>query len=137
MLRYMLDTDVCIHVLRDRNAVARDRFTAASGTICLSTISFQELVFGAERSDRPQHHRDRIADLVSRLELVPFDQDAADHAGDIRATLARTGKSIGPYDSLIAGHARSMGLSVVTGNLREFERVRGLRCETWLKENIA
>jgi tRNA(fMet)-specific endonuclease VapC len=133
----MLDTDVCIHVLRDRNSVVRARFIAASGTICLSTVSLHELVFGAERSERPEHHRARIADLVSRLELVPFDQDAADHAGEIRASLARTGQKIGPYDSLIAGHARSMGLSVVTGNLREFDRVHGLRCESWLKEETA
>jgi tRNA(fMet)-specific endonuclease VapC len=70
--------------------------------------------------------------FAARLEVLPFNAAAADHAADIRAALERIGRVIGGYDILIAGHARSRGLTVVTGDLGDFERVDGLRCEDWL-----
>ena len=71
-------------------------------------------------------------DMASRLAVLDFDAEAASHSGSIHATLAKTGSLIGAYDMLIAGHARSLGLVIVTNNLREFSRVDGLRCEDWL-----
>jgi tRNA(fMet)-specific endonuclease VapC len=90
-----------------------------------------ELLYGAAKSERPVENRHQVEAFASRLEVLDFDDDAAAHAGDIRADLERTGRPIGSYDVLIAGHARSRGLVVITGNLAEFRRVEGLRCEDW------
>jgi tRNA(fMet)-specific endonuclease VapC len=132
MLRYLLDTNLCIRVLRDRPQSIRARFNAEADGLCLSTIVLTELFHGAAKSARPVENRREVERFASRLEILPFDADAAAHAGDIRATLERAGRSIGGYDVLIAGHARSRGLTVVTGNLGEFSRVEGLRAEDWL-----
>ena len=137
MLRYLLDTNLCIRVLRDRPAGLRDRFNAEASGLCISTIVLTELLHGAAKSARPIENREEVERFVARLTLLPFDEEAAAHAGDIRATLERAGKMIGGYDVLIAGHARSKGLVVVTGNLGEFTRVDGLRCEDWLAEGGA
>ena len=98
----------------------------------LSTIVMTELLHGAAKSERPDHHRREVEDFAARLEVLPFDLDAAGHAAEIKASLERRGQMIGGYDLLIAGHARSRGLVIVTGNLGEFTRVDGLRAEDWL-----
>ena len=135
MLRYMLDTDLCIRVLRDRPAGLRERFNAESAALCISTVTLAELFYGAEKSAKPVEGRQKVEAFAARLDVLRFDDDAAAHYGDIRATLERAGCVIGPYDLMIAGHARSRGLTVVTGNLREFNRVEGLRAEDWLAPN--
>lgn len=127
----MLDTNLCIRVLRDRPAGLRPRFNAEADSLCISTIVLTELLNGAEKSARADHNRREVERFAARLEILPFDANAAAHAADIRATLEREGKPIGGYDLLIAGHARSRGLIVVTGNLGEFTRVPALRCEDW------
>lgn len=132
MLRYMLDTNLCIRVLRDRPAAVRRRFNEENEGLCISTIVLTELLHGAAKSARPQENRRAVEDFGARLEVLPFDAEAADHAAEIRAELERKGQGIGAYDVLIAGHARSRGLTVITGNLGEFGRVDGLRCEDWL-----
>jgi tRNA(fMet)-specific endonuclease VapC len=132
MLRYMLDTNLCIRVLRDRPASVRERFNAETDGLSISTIVLTELLHGAAKSARPVENRNQVERFASRLTVLHFDDDAAAHAGEIRATLEREGRQIGGYDVLIAGHARSRGLIVVTGNLGEFSRVEGLRSEDWL-----
>nr|WP_295107219.1 tRNA(fMet)-specific endonuclease VapC [uncultured Caulobacter sp.] len=134
MLRYLLDTNLCIRVLRDRPAGLRERFNAHADALCVSTIVLTELLHGALKSARPNHNRSEVERFAAKLAVLDFDAAAADHAADIRATLERAGQPIGGYDLLIAGHARSRGLIVVTGNLAEFQRVDGLRCEDWLAE---
>ncbi|HEX4695130.1 type II toxin-antitoxin system tRNA(fMet)-specific endonuclease VapC [Sphingomonas sp.] len=134
-LRYMLDTNVCIRVLRDRPAFVRPRFNAEAAALSLSTVVLTELLHGAAKSARPAENRQEVERFAARVEVLPFDEAAADHAADIRATLEREGRPIASYDVLIAGHARSRGLIVVTGNLGEFTRVAGLRCEDWLDES--
>jgi tRNA(fMet)-specific endonuclease VapC len=134
MRRFMLDTNVCIRVLRDRPASARVRFNAEADGLCISAVTLGELLHGAAKSDRPVEKRREVERLTARLAVLPFDDEAAAHYGDIRADLERRGMVIGPYDLMIAGHARSRGLVVVTGNLGEFTRVAGLRCEDWLDE---
>lgn len=131
-LRYLLDTNLCIHVLRHRPAVLRDRFNTQADALCISTIVLTELLYGAERSARPAENGNEVSRFAARLEVLPFDADAASHAAEIRSRPDREGRRIGGYDALIAGHARSRGLIVVTSNLREFSRVEGLRCEDWL-----
>lgn len=132
MLRYMLDTNLCIRVLRDRPPGLRQRFNAEAASLCMSMATLMELLYGAERSARPAETRHAVENFAERLEVLPFDAHAAAHSADIRATLERRGMAIGPYDTMIAGHARSRGLIVVTGNLREFLRADGLRAEDWL-----
>jgi tRNA(fMet)-specific endonuclease VapC len=131
MLRYMLDTNLCIRVLRDRPSTLRARFNHEADGLCISTIVLAELLHGATKSARPEQNRREVEELIARVDVLSFDADAAGHAADIRATLEQRGRVIGGYDLLIAGHARSRGLIVVTSNLDEFNRVEGLRCEDW------
>jgi tRNA(fMet)-specific endonuclease VapC len=132
MLRYLLDTTLCIRVLRDRPKGLRDRFNAEAEALCISTITLAELLHGAEKSARPVENRHEVGRFASRLEVLPFDEAAAAHSAEIRAALDRRGLPIGGYDLLIAGHGRSRGLVIITGNLGEFSRVDGLRVEDWL-----
>ncbi|MGQ9366225.1 tRNA(fMet)-specific endonuclease VapC [Azospirillum sp. ST 5-10] len=132
MLRYMLDTNLCIRVLRDRPPRLRGRFNAEAGALCISTVTLAELLHGVAKSARPAEQRREVERLVGRLEVLRFDEDAAGHYGEIRADLERRGAVFDPYDLMIAGHARSRGLIVVTGSLGEFRRVDGLRSEDWL-----
>lgn len=112
MLRYMLDTTVCIRVLRDRPPSARTRFNAEAGGLCISAVTLAELLHGAAKSDRPAEKRHEVERLTARLDVLPFDDEAAGHFGDIRADLERQGRVIGPYDLMIAAHARSRGLGL-------------------------
>ena len=132
MLRYLLDTNLCIRVMRDRPAGLRPRFNAEATALGTSDVVLFELLHGAEKSARPGENRRLVENFASRLVVLPFDSAAAVHTADIRASLERRGNVIGAYDLMIAGHARSRGLVVVTGNLGEFQRVEGLRCEDWL-----
>lgn len=136
MLRYMLDTNLCIRVLRDRPQGLRERFNAEAASLCISMVTLAELLYGAEKSQRPVETRHEVERFAARLEVLSFDADAAVHYANIRADLERRGQVIGAYDMMIAGHARSRGLVVVTGNLREFTRVEGLRAEDWLPSDI-
>ncbi len=95
-------------------------------------MSLAELHYGAEKSARRADNLHAIEQFVTRLEVLPFTARAAAHHGDIRAQLERAGKPAGPYDMLIGAHARSEGLIVVTNNMREFERMPGLRVENWV-----
>ena len=135
MLKYLLDTNLCIRVLRDRPKGLRERFNAEAPSLSISSVVLYELLVGAAKSARPVENRHAVEAFASRLEVLDFDADAAAHAGEIRADLELQGRSIGSYDLLIAGHARSRGLVVVTGNLAEFRRVEGLRCEDWEMQN--
>lgn len=132
MLASLLDTNLCIRALRDRPVGIRDRLKAEYDTVCVSTIVRYELYVGAAQAGNVDRKRREIDDFLSAFPCLPFDDQAAFHAADIRVDLTRKGQLIGPNDLLIAGHARSLGLKLVTGNLREFQRVEGLRCEDWL-----
>jgi tRNA(fMet)-specific endonuclease VapC len=132
MLRFLLDTNFCIRVLRDRPPGLRAKFNAHAETLSLSDIVLYELLNGAERSNDPPRIRHEVEHFAARLTVLPFDSEAAAHSAEIRNDLEKRGCVIGPYDLMIAGHARSRGLVVVTGNLDEFTRVSGLRCEDWL-----
>ena len=132
MLALLLDTNLCVRALRDRPPAIRERLKAERGSVCISTVVLYELQVGAALSSTPEAGKLAIENFASSVAVLRFDDEAAFHAADIRADLTRRGQMIGPYDLLIAGHARSRGLKVITGNLREFQRVDGLRCEDWL-----
>ncbi|TQK72519.1 PIN domain-containing protein [Nocardioides sp. SLBN-35] len=128
--RHLIDTDVAIELLRKRDLPLRERWRAA-GPVAASAVSLFELRFGAARSTEAARNALAVDELAAAVDFLEFDADAAAHAGDIRADLARRGTPIGAYDVMIAGHARSRGLIVVTRNEREFHRVEGLRVERW------
>jgi tRNA(fMet)-specific endonuclease VapC len=132
MLRYLLDTNICVYTLKNRPPEVRDAFNRHSGQLAISSVSLAELLYGAEKSARPEHNLAQVESFAARLEVLPFDARAAGHYGQIRAVLERQGNPIGPYDLMIAGHARSLGLTLVTNNAREFDRVPGLLLEDWV-----
>lgn len=129
---YLLDTIVLIALLRGRGESARARLRQAEGRIAVSTVSEMELACGVERSRDAHRNRQAVDELLSLVEVIPLDSMAAMHAGRIRAMLADRGTPIGPYDALLAGHARSLGLVMVTNNVGELSRVPGLEIEDWL-----
>lgn len=131
MLKYMLDTNICIFTVKNRPAHMREVFNRHHGQMCISAVSLMELIYGAEKSASPERNLTVVEGFAARLDVLPYDEIAASHTGQLRAELAKSGTPIGPYDQMIAGHARSRGLIVVTKNLREFDRVLGLRVEDW------
>jgi tRNA(fMet)-specific endonuclease VapC len=131
MLKYMLDTNICIFTVKNRPAHMREVFNRHHGQMCISAVSLMELIYGAEKSASPERNLAVVEGFAARLEVLPYDEIAASHTGQLRAELAKSGTPIGPYDQMIAGHARSRGLIIVTNNRREFDRVPGLRVEDW------
>ncbi len=131
MLKYMLDTNICIFTIKNKPEHVRDAFNRHHGQLCMSSVSLMELIYGAENSSSPERNLAVVEGFSARLEVLPYDEMAATHTGQLRAELALNGTPIGPYDQLIAGHARSRGLIVVTNNRRQFDRVAGLRVEDW------
>ena len=132
MLKYLLDTNIAIYVIKRRPPEALAHFNRHAGQLAMSVVSQAELIHGVEKSERPEQNLRVVEDFCSRLTLLDYGQKAAAHYGDIRANLERKGTPIGVNDLHIAGHARSEGLTLVTNNLKEFERVEGLRLENWV-----
>lgn len=132
MLKYMLDTNIVIYVIKRRPPGALAAFNQHAGQLCISSITLAELLHGAEKSTKPDHNLRQVEDFTSRLTVLEYGSRAAAHYGDIRATLERKATPIGVNDLHIAGHARSEGLMLVTNNLKEFERVEALRLENWV-----
>ncbi|MBL1278025.1 MAG: tRNA(fMet)-specific endonuclease VapC [Ectothiorhodospiraceae bacterium] len=136
MLKYMLDTNIVIYTIKNRPEHVRETFKQHENQMCISTITKGELVYGAEKSSQPERNLADIEGLIARLEIVPFGEHASEHFGQLRAELYRIGQPIGPYDMMIAGHARAMGLILVTNNTKEFTRVPGLRIENWVPTKV-
>jgi tRNA(fMet)-specific endonuclease VapC len=132
MLEYMLDTDICIYVIKNRPAALRERFDQLAEALCISTITLGELLYGVENSARRSQNLHAVEQFTARLEVMPFSAKAAAHFGQVRAELARLGTLCGAYDMLIGAHARSEGLMLVTNNTREFQRIPGLRLDNWV-----
>lgn len=132
MLKYMLDTNIVIYVIKRRPLEILETFNAHAGHLCISAITLSELLHGAEKSAQPEKDLRQVEDFISRLEVLPYGLKAAAHYGEIRANLEQSGTPIGVNDLHIAGHARSEGLVLVTNNLKEFERVNALRLENWV-----
>ncbi len=128
----MLDTNMVIYTIKNRPNQVRETFKQHQDQMCISAVTWGELIYGAEKSSHPDRNLADIEQMAARLEIAPFETLAAAHFGQLRAELYRIGKPIGPYDMMIAGHARSMGFILVTNNLKEFERVPGLRVENWV-----
>ena len=131
MLRYLLDTNIVIYVIKRRPPQALDIFNQHAGRMAISAITLAELHHGVEKSSVPAANLAVVEDFCSRLEVLPYAAKAAQHYGAIRSALEKLGQPIGVNDLHIAAHARSEGLTLVTNNLREFERVPALQLENW------
>lgn len=132
-MRYMLDTNICIELIRGRGErVLKKVKKLQVNDIGLSVLTYAELEHGIWKSTRPEQNRVALNLFCAPLEIAPFESDAAAVYGRLRAQLEETGKVIGPMDLLIAAHALALGCSLITNNEREFRRVKGLRVENWL-----
>jgi tRNA(fMet)-specific endonuclease VapC len=131
MLRYLLDTNIVIYVIKRRPLSALALFNESAGHMAISSITLAELMHGAEKSNAPTRSLAAVEDFCSRLEVLAYGPKAAMHYGNIRAQLESRGQTIGVNDLHIAAHARSEGLTLVSNNLREFERVDALQLANW------
>jgi tRNA(fMet)-specific endonuclease VapC len=136
VIRYLLDTNIVIYVIKKRPVEVLQAFNENSGRMAISSITLAELFHGAEKSSRCAENLKVIDDFTSRLEVLPYTPKAAQHYGSIRAALERSGETIGINDLHISAHARSEGLVLVTNNLREFERVPALETENWISAAV-
>jgi len=134
MLRYLLDTDIVIYVLKRRPIAVLAAFNSHAARMAMSSITLAELLHGAEKSSRVSENLKAIEDFCSRLDVLPYGSKAARHYGSIRAALEKRGQPIGINDLHIAGHARSEGLVLVTNNVSEFARIPALEVENWAAE---
>ena len=132
MLRYMLDTNICIYGIKGQPATLREKFNQTAEHLCISSVVLAELLFGAENSNQRQNNLRGVEQFAARLEILAFGPKAAAHYGQIRAHLERAGTPVGAHDMLIGAHARSEGLTIVTNNTREFTRMPGLTVENWV-----
>lgn len=133
MLKYMLDTNIAIYTIKNKPIEVRETFKAHDGQMCISSVTLMELIYGAEASAAVERNLRDIEGFAARLEVLSYDNEAAMHTGQLRAELKKIGRPIGPYDEMIAGHARSKGLVVVTHNTKQFENVPGIRLANWVK----
>ena len=132
-MRYLLDTNICSYILKNRPASVKQKFDEVGAShLCTSSVVLAELYYGAARHPKSVIIRKEIDDFVSRLVVVAWDEQAANHYGAIRAALEKAGTPVGAMDMLIAAHARSMKATLVTNNLREFERIDGLTVQNWV-----
>lgn len=128
----MLDTNICIFVMKGLGPSLGPRFDAEAERLCISSITLTELAYGVKKPAAQARNLRALEAFVARLAVLAFDLAAAEHYGALRADLERRGRVIGPYDMMIAAHAQSLGLTIVTNNRREFDRVPGLVVEDWL-----
>lgn len=132
-MRYMLDTNICIYLIKHKPLQVFEKLQEHNpDEICISAVTYAELVHGVEKSKAVERNRLALTILLSNIEILDFDMKAAEEYGRIRADLEKKGTPIGPLDMMIAGHAKSLGYTVVTNNLGEFKRVEGLQYENWV-----
>jgi tRNA(fMet)-specific endonuclease VapC len=128
---YMLDTDICVYVINENPVELKAKFNRHSQQLVISSITLAELMFGVEKSGNRLRNLENALNFTRRVSVLFFDDKAAMEYGKVRAELQRKGTPIGPNDTLIAAHAHSIGATLVTNNIQEFNRVQGLRVENW------
>lgn len=135
MIRYLLDTNIAIYVIKRKPLALLDVFNRYANQMAISSITLAELMHGVEKSQYYAKNLTNVEAFTARLHVLDYGKKAAAHYGDIRASLEKQGKPIGVNDLHIAAHARSEGLVLVTNNEKEFTRIDGLRVENWVKQS--
>jgi tRNA(fMet)-specific endonuclease VapC len=134
-MKYMLDTNICIYLIKQQPREVIEQFQGiALGEITISTVTVAEMMYGVEKSQHKDQNKTALQAFLAPLEIVDFDFGAAQQYGVIRAYLEKAGKSIGAYDLMIAAHALSLGLILVTNHEQEFHRIPDLVVENWVKK---
>jgi len=132
-MRFMLDTNICIYLIKKKPLQVINKLRMFSILdIGISSITLSELEYVVAKSSRPAQNRDALSNFLAPLEIIPYDDRAASHYGDIRAYLEKNGQPIGAMDMLLAAHARSLSITLVTNNTREFEKIPQLLLENWV-----
>ena len=131
-MRYMIDTDICIYVQKKKYPHVLEKFKKKFSQICISAVTYAELAAGVEKSEQKEKNAVALNDFTGFLEIVPFGTEEAKEYGNIRAKLEKSGKVIGNNDMMIAASAKVHNMILITNNVREFERVSGLRLENWI-----
>ena len=132
-MRYMLDTNICIYVIKHKPETVFQKLQNINPEdVCISSVTYAELVHGVEKSAAVEKNRLALSMLLANMEILDFDAVAANCYGKIRAALEKKGTPIGPLDMMIAAHAQSLGYTVVTNNVKEFSRVSALQIENWV-----
>ncbi len=132
---YLLDTNICIYIIKKKPVdVLKTLKTKSKKDIYVSSITIAELEYGVAKSQFPEKNKVALIEFLSIFNILPFDDTDAVEFGMIKTDLEKKGKIIGPMDLLIAGQAKSKKLILITNNVKEFERVEGLKIENWVKE---
>lgn len=132
-MKYMLDTNICIGLIRQKPQKLIRRLTRCEpGEVGVSTITIAELAYGANKSNQAEQNLSALEQFLLPIEVADFDQQAAATYGAIRACLEREGRTIGSMDMLIGAHALSLGVTLVTNNVDEFQRIPKLKVEDWI-----
>jgi tRNA(fMet)-specific endonuclease VapC len=135
MLKYLLDTNIVLYVIKRRPIEVMGVFNENAGRMAISAVTLSELFHGAEKSARVAQNLAVVEEFASLLEVLPYSAKASQHYGAISAALEKVGRPIGVNDLHIAAHARSEGLTLVTNKLGEFKRVPGLLTENWMRRS--
>ena len=131
-MKYMLDTNICIYLIKQKPEKVLRHFKSHSiGDIGVSSITLAELRFGVDKSQQIEKNRQALDEFILPLEIADFDEKAADSYGKVRASLEKEGKPIGAMDMLISAHALSLGITLVTNNIREFKQIKNLKIIDW------
>jgi len=131
-MKYLLDTNICIYIIKQKPEKVFNKFKKLSvGQIAISSITYSELYYGVQRSQKVSQNEAALHQFVAPLDVLPYPEDASTVYGQIRAALEPSGCPIGPLDTLIAAHAQYIGFTLVTNNLKEFSRVPKLKTENW------
>lgn len=132
-MTYMLDTNICIYMIKQKPRQVIEKVRSMNKSdLCISSITYSELLYGAEKSLNVAKNLLALTMFLSNIEILPYDENASLDYGFIRANLEKKGNPIGPLDMLIASHAKSLKMTLVTNNVKEFERVSGLKIENWV-----
>jgi len=130
---YMLDTNICIYIIKEKSANVLKQLKKNKGNgLCISAITLAELEFGIENSLYKEKNQIALLEFLTIIKIVTFDENAAKEYGIIKKQLKDKNSLIGPLDMLIGAHAKSMDLTLVTNNLREFKRIKELKLENWI-----
>jgi len=130
---YLIDTNICIYIMNEYPPEVIQKFREIGvGNICISSITVSELQYGVHKSKQIKKNRKRLDEFLSPFEIISYDESASKHYGQMRSSLEKQGNLIGPLDMLIAAHALSENLTLITNNEKEFKRVKSLKVENWV-----
>ncbi len=131
---FMLDTNICIYIIKRKPSRALNHFKKKEiSEVTISSITLSELLYGVSKSSKPEQNLMALTQFVAPLEILPYGDEAAKYYGDLRAHLEKRGNPIGSLDMLIAAHALSISVTLVTNNEKEFNRVPNLNIENWVR----